>query len=552
MTSYVRVGLDTYNGMTAPQYNVISYTWGNFVDTTPTATAISIDGVDWPIPAILKTHFTPHAFKAAMERASKGVNQQCEWLWVDIACIPQKHEHEIKQAKDMRGQEIGRQVEIFRRAQEVFAWLPNLKASEFSGDLPLVTVHVFSVHVHRGDSVQDVESAADYLHVCDSYLSSIETWMWKFLLHPWLDSLWTLQEMVLRRDAYVLFDDGFWTPSSFSVDSLQDQDDNPWNFIEIKNDIFRLQQLLQGRGMTYIEDAENMLLTNRSGDQLKNSALNIRERLERLIEMSIYKGLNTPGIEIPHAAYSAAQNRNVRELTDRIYGIVQTYEISCNPDPTGDSELVKLQMLEDEFGTKLIAKSAVLSQLFIHTSKDSPRRSWLITQECAYEPFFVQYFRSGRIFKYLGSLNVLESTKNLRFDGKAWCLNFLLKSIANNLFQPPSGGLGGFNGLMLDHHVSKEVLRHVTGHLDSPESMSHAIRTLDKHYKGPTRVAVLGFAHIYASASFVGMVLAPIESCNGEPLWMRIGIYQWEEYGLRGPSPHMVIPPYEDFHCTVT
>jgi hypothetical protein len=146
MTSYVREGSDTYNGVTAPQYNVLSYTWGNFLDST--ATAISVNGVDWPIPAIQKGHFTADAFKTAIERAARGVRHHCEWLWVDIACIPQKHTKETKEARDMRGQEIGRQVEIFRRAQEAFAWLSHLKASELSESQPLITVNDFLAHAN--------------------------------------------------------------------------------------------------------------------------------------------------------------------------------------------------------------------------------------------------------------------------------------------------------------------------------------------------------------------------------------------------------------------
>ena len=49
MTSHAREGLNTYNGVVAPEYNVISYTWGNFVD--PTATALSVAGIDWPVPS---------------------------------------------------------------------------------------------------------------------------------------------------------------------------------------------------------------------------------------------------------------------------------------------------------------------------------------------------------------------------------------------------------------------------------------------------------------------------------------------------------------------
>ena len=71
MTSHTREGLDIYNGVKAPQYNIISCTWGNFIDST--ATAISVAGIDWSVPAVMEGYFTPDTFMAAIKRATKGV-----------------------------------------------------------------------------------------------------------------------------------------------------------------------------------------------------------------------------------------------------------------------------------------------------------------------------------------------------------------------------------------------------------------------------------------------------------------------------------------------
>lgn len=545
MTSYARTGLCNYNGVKAPRYNVISYTWGNFVDSKEPS--IVIKGVDWPIPAIRKDHFTADTFKAAMQRACKGVNHKCEWLWVDIACIPQKHKNESKEARNIRGEEIGRQVEIFRRAHDAFAWLSNLKTSEFSGGQSFLTIQDFNVHVCQDISIEDAEAPVSYLRTCDSYLRLIESWMNKFLSHSWLSSLWTLQEMVLRRDSWILFDDGCFSPYSYDVKSPEDEDYSPWNFIQIKNDIFTLQRILDGNGMKNIENAEKRMVTRQRTN--KASASNIRKRLERLVERLISKGLNTLGIEIPHAAYSAAQNRNAREITDRIYGIVQTYEISCNPEPAGKDELAKLRNLEDEFGTKLLAKSALLSQLFVHTSSNPPRRSWLITQKCTIDRFWVQFFRPGRVFNQKSSLSIVEDTRNITLNGKAWYLNSLKDSMPPHLFEPTRGGLGCYNGLMLDYHVSKKVLGNVIDYFESQERLIHAVGSLDKHYGKPVRVAVLGSVQVYSTENFIGLVLAPVENSKGKTMWMRIGLYQWvgKERGKQ-----LACPPCHDIRCTIT
>ncbi|KAF8847483.1 hypothetical protein BDZ45DRAFT_607411, partial [Acephala macrosclerotiorum] len=111
MTSYVRAGRNIYNSVEAPSYNVLSYTWGYYQDNAQQHPLL-VHGIDWPIPSIKKDHFTTATFQNAIEHAARGVNCPCEWLWVDIACIPQKHNLESKEAIGLRGQEIGRQVEI--------------------------------------------------------------------------------------------------------------------------------------------------------------------------------------------------------------------------------------------------------------------------------------------------------------------------------------------------------------------------------------------------------------------------------------------------------
>ncbi|KAF2727381.1 hypothetical protein EJ04DRAFT_451432, partial [Polyplosphaeria fusca] len=112
MTSYAREGEDVYNGCRAPAFNILSYTWGYFQDASKTAPPLLVHGVDWPIPSIQTSHFTADTFKQAIRRVAEGVDHRCEWVWVDIACIPQEHQGETQEAILLRGQEIGRQVSI--------------------------------------------------------------------------------------------------------------------------------------------------------------------------------------------------------------------------------------------------------------------------------------------------------------------------------------------------------------------------------------------------------------------------------------------------------
>lgn len=80
----------------------------------------------WPILSIETEHFTAPAFKAAIEYTATDFKRRCDWVWVDIAYNRQEHDEETEDAATLRGEEIGRQVEIFGRAMEVFVWLSSL------------------------------------------------------------------------------------------------------------------------------------------------------------------------------------------------------------------------------------------------------------------------------------------------------------------------------------------------------------------------------------------------------------------------------------------
>lgn len=545
MTSYVREEPDTYNGVSAPQYNVLSYTWGNFLD--PTEIAISVNGVDWPIPAIRKGHFTADTFKTAIARAASGVRYRCDWLWVDIACIPQKHENETEMARDLRGQEIGRQVDIFRRAQEAFAWLSHMKTSELCGSQPFINIEDFLDYANQGVSIRGAEDANSYLNMCENKFRLFETWMSKFLSHPWLSSLWTLQEMILRQDAWVLFDDGLFV--LYHGDKV-----TPWTFSQIKTDVYCLRSISKGRHIEILENAEDVAVSGNFKSH-KGCANRMRKRFEKLLEVQILKGLDASKVTIPNTAYSAARHRNATELVDRIFGIVQIYEISCNPDPAGEDETAKLHALEDEFGAKLIAKSSLLSQIFIHSSEEPPRRTWLITQKCIVDNFWESVFLSENIVNELGSLKFLDETRNIQLHGKAWYLDTFFESKDDHLFKSYPGSPEQYLGLMLDYHISKEVLGQVVDYFDGRENMLQAVQRLHKYYGKPSRIALLGSGSEprLPVVTYVGLVLAPLDNIKGNAEWIRIGLVRWIEiYTTDHSPPHYHLPGYSDFQCVIT
>ena len=518
MTSFIRHGFDTYNNVTAPSYNIISYTWGNFVD--PSGTPILVEGIDWPIPPIKSDHFTAASFQTAIERAACGVKHQCDWLWVDIACIPQWHQNETAEAKHLRGQEIGRQVQIFRRAQEIFAWLSHLRRSDLSPVLPLVTVHeVADVVSSRTHESPHAHSANEYLESCDRVVAAFDNWIRSLLAHPYFSSLWTLQEMTLREGAWVLLDDGLLPDLS----TLRD----------IDSDIRDTQDVIWSR-KPFLETAEKTVRAGNLTPECTHEKL--CDQLNKLRQLQECKGLDALEMRIPHRAYSLAQHRNTSRLTDRIYGIVQTYDISCGSDPKGATEAAKLRTLEDEFGMKLVTQTGFVSQLFIHNSV--PRRSWLITPKCTVSPRWKVFSDRERITDVRASLVVSEQTKDLEFCGRAWHLVSLLDSTPTE-----------DQAMMLDDHVAKEVLGQTVDHFRDRRSMKEAGERLLKCYGRSVRAALLASVPSFGKRQFVGLLVAPLGELEESPPWVRIGLFWWEE---RSRLTHKdVSKVHHSFQCVI-
>ena len=324
--------------------------------------------------------------------------------------------------------------------------------------------------------------------------------------------------MTLREDAWILLDDGV-----------------PHGWESLENLGFEIYSAL-----TYVKSREIFMLraekTVRVGNLMPECTFEeLRDRLNRLESLQECKGLVTYRMRVPHRAYSLAQHRNASRFIDRIYGIVQTYDISCNPDPDGETEAAKLRTLEDEFGMKLVAKFGFISQLFIHSSP--PRRSWLITPKCTVSSRW-KVFSSRNYTEERASLVVSEQSKNLEFCGRAWHLVSLLDSIPVKE-----------QAMMLDDHVANEVLGQIVDHFKDHKSMHEAGERLFKRFGRSVRVALLASVKVDHSEEFVGLLVAPLGEFEESPPWVRIGLFWWKE---ESRLTHRDIPnPHHSFECLI-
>lgn len=92
MTSYKWEPENTHDGISHPQYAVISYTWGRWrlrdqdllgVD------ALQVASIPWQVPKVDPSHFTATQFAQVLNLIADRSWMGSPFVWVDIACIPQ-------------------------------------------------------------------------------------------------------------------------------------------------------------------------------------------------------------------------------------------------------------------------------------------------------------------------------------------------------------------------------------------------------------------------------------------------------------------------------
>lgn len=414
MRSVVREPGNVYNGQTQPRYNILTYTWGRWFN--PGGLSLAVTGIEWKIPPVQEKRFSVQEFEGVIREIARGV----EFVWVDVACIHQED-------KIQKAIEIGKQAGIFRNAYRAFIWLNEYPESEITAYADIIHHHEISLRtmIKLDDLWRRPAGAEAWQKRIRTQLSSISMALEAVLSDPWFSSLWTLQEAVLRRDAFILSREG----RSVCIPGI-----GQWQFTRLANNCSALDEdldiLLQFG--TLQPQAQDRLSPELASIRAEAAAILSAEvetmaSLRRLIRKA---SLDFPWTSNPNVAYSAGHFRTATNNLDRIYGIMQIYGINCEPlDSTEETADTDLEDLEDQFGQKLVALSPLLSQLFIHEGGMRPRRSWLITQKCHVPMCLRKYQSKVRARDSHLCQMVVDDSKRLRFTGKAWHFLEFLKSI---------------------------------------------------------------------------------------------------------------------------
>lgn len=344
MTSLERKAGNIYGEHKEPAYHAISYTWGRYADSG--GNSIKVNNLTWTVPLIKRTHFSTEDFEAAIRLASIGVN----FIWIDIACIDQKD-------PEIKNDEIGKQAAIFRRASKVFAWLAPWESEDLERSLWALETfcssswelrNKFSTTFFMKSSLARTESSVELL------LEAIQN----LVMQPWFTSLWTLQEAYLCKDAFLLSR----SSTTFSLGAAMDDE------LEIP---LTLNWLL-----VRCQQAFSVCMS--MGDPSANAVC------QHLVD----SGLLALSGKNEWTLYTASTKRQTSLQPDRIYGIMQIYDISLHLTS-------ELSTLQDKFGFILNAQNPVFAQLHVHDKPPAVGKCWRVSDHMSI-PFVLMHALSSR------------------------------------------------------------------------------------------------------------------------------------------------------------
>jgi hypothetical protein len=394
LKSCERSGTCTYDTTNSPKYAILTYTWGRF-EAAPGSPALPVKGVTWRIPPVKDEVFSVASFRRVIEEIGK----RHQWLWLDVACIDQENE-------SVKMDEVARQVGIFHMAQEAFVWLHGLQTAhaadcvafltKFWAYDPLPEDHIWSYETDTNRLTMSV----DYYK---THIINLQSTLEALFKDPWFDSLWTLQESILRRDAQLLSATG--EPILF-----QDQE-------ELVNRICTIKKLTE-----CCEGIWSALHYYASCNGLGSWHQHIASMIMSTIESV---GFNVMAAVNPNVQYGAARHRKTHEPRDRIAAIFGIYSTVLPANfrlPSPKSTTLEAQELV--FASALNESSPWIAQCFVHLDVPRTGQSWCITQDSTVPAGF-DTVHSGWNMEILGRLVPPTTTNPALAQGHACPLQAL-------------------------------------------------------------------------------------------------------------------------------
>lgn len=338
-----------------------------------------------------------------------------EFIWLDIACIDQS---KIRGERvDEYFSEIGRQANICRGANHVFAWLHSFSSWQFSEYI-----------VNLDDLVDRMTTeqygAGSTKTGREGWAIDIRTSLSELTQDPWFTSLWTLQDGFLSSDARILCSDGW----------------------ELRTNFVRLGRISFYWNIIYgiVERSHSMGHVELNG---------LKEDITKLGFLEATRGQNIqthlqnqPGRGNSLFLLTASYHRTVRaeNINDKIYGIMQVYDLKLgksSPRHKAGTEY-SLEDLEDQLGAEILAKFPIASQLVVQSGNCPSGKAWRVNSDMIVPPVALTYWKKmvSRSIDALGSSPSarLVAERNpstgalwVRFNGCTSLLDLLLQHARN-------------------------------------------------------------------------------------------------------------------------
>ncbi|KAK6810946.1 hypothetical protein RU639_013259 [Aspergillus parasiticus] len=188
-------------------YGVVSYTWGYIAQWDKPASDTP-EGVVWTVPTTTKWPLS--RARQVMEKIGT------RYIWWDWMCVPQGLKDQLDpELFKAKGEEIGKQLHIYKNAAKSIVWLHSTSWEEDSALKELLLLEM------SRPGFQDPTRIQDYTGQVGRWLETAQA------DERWLKSGWTLQEGVLLgstclldRDGNTLSDSRFYNSSQATVRDL--------------------------------------------------------------------------------------------------------------------------------------------------------------------------------------------------------------------------------------------------------------------------------------------------------------------------------------------
>jgi Heterokaryon incompatibility protein (HET) len=129
-----------------------------------------------------------------------------DYVWIDVACVDPSPE-----GLQARMDEIQKEPGIYRKAQKCYVWLHGHEPGDLKDNIN--TISTAFAHTSQVASDTDLPSVFRAVAQMTSALTSL-------LRDPWFSTVWTLREILFRRDAILLDPCGHTLPITRGIATL--------------------------------------------------------------------------------------------------------------------------------------------------------------------------------------------------------------------------------------------------------------------------------------------------------------------------------------------